>query len=143
MIDMILKNKHDIDICQKLSNFTDEEIDDNLFRLLEWTQDVNWPVAECISNRIAKLNTNNLINSLETILKGNDSLWKCSILLLLLPKMNHTMLKKLIPTLKLITKNPSIDDIDNDIPEIVNVVLSKVLTSNYPKNHSSKNEQFF
>lgn len=39
-----------------LSDRTDEELEPYLIALLEWLQDMNWPGAYCIFNRIQKYN---------------------------------------------------------------------------------------
>lgn len=67
--------------CAKiLSSKSDEELSDYLFELLEWLQDLNWPGALIIAERLKKYSKD---NKLETVKKGlskskleNDELWE-------------------------------------------------------------------
>lgn len=48
-------NKNVWDNCAKiLSERTDEELSPYIFELLEWLQDLNWPGAFCILDRLQK-----------------------------------------------------------------------------------------
>jgi hypothetical protein len=73
--ELIPKDKSDIATAEKLVNYSYEQVKPIIPNLLEWIQDMNWPVAGPVSNYlegIAKYITSDIIE----ILRGNDPTWK-------------------------------------------------------------------
>ena len=78
MMTIIPKDKHDLASCERLALAADENVIPKIKELLVWIQDMNWPVALPISQRLSSLNTE-LISPIKDILEGNDDRWKLSI----------------------------------------------------------------
>ena len=66
---------------------SDEELKPYLVELLEWLQDMNWPGAFCILNRLQKYSDNNSIRNavnvcIEKAKKRSDEVWESNLCLL-------------------------------------------------------------
>lgn len=71
-----------------ISERSDEEIKPHLPEMLEWLQDMNWPGAFCILNRLQKYSDeNSLCNAINVCMKKakkcRDEVWKSNLRLLL------------------------------------------------------------
>ena len=71
-----------------ISQKSDEKIKPYLVELLEWLQDMNWPGAFCILNRLQKYSDNNSICNainicIEKAKKCRDEVWESNLRLLL------------------------------------------------------------
>lgn len=74
-----------------LAEHSDNELNDYLYDLIEWLQDMNWPGAFCIFNRLKKYkNKENLISACEFCKKQakklEDEVWESNINDLYVPK---------------------------------------------------------
>ena len=70
-----------------ISEKSDKEITPHLPELLEWLQDMNWPGAFCILNRLKNYSDNNSILSAKSLClekaKGcNDEIWEGQLITL-------------------------------------------------------------
>ncbi len=64
-----------------LSEKSDEELEPYLIELMEWLQDLNWPGAIIMMNRLRKYEKNNIFMSslsycMNCIEKTNDEIWE-------------------------------------------------------------------
>ena len=67
---------------------SDEKLKPHLIKLLEWLQDMNWPGAFCILNRLQEYSDNDSINNainlcIEKAKDTNDKVWTSNLCLLL------------------------------------------------------------
>jgi len=70
----IPKDKFDIQAVENLKNYTLEELDPILMDLLEWVQDINWPVAIPMSAFLKGIKRP-LIPHIKKVFAGNDFIW--------------------------------------------------------------------
>ena len=66
---------------------SDEKLKPHLVELLEWLQDMNWPGAFCVLDRLKKYSDNNSILSaisicLQRANARNDEIWESNLLML-------------------------------------------------------------
>ena len=71
-----------------ISQKSDEEIKPYLVELLEWLQDMNWPGALCILDRLCKYSDNNtILEAINTCIQkaeeNRDDVWNSNLHLLL------------------------------------------------------------
>ena len=71
-----------------ISQKSDEKIKPYLVELLEWLQDMNWPGALCILDRLCKYSDNNTIfeainTCIEKAKENRDDVWNSNLHLLL------------------------------------------------------------
>lgn len=89
-------NKNVWDNCAKiLSERSDEELEAYLIELLEWLQDMNWPGAFCIRDRLQKYSDNNsLYNAINVCIEKakdcSDEVWESNLYSLLQKKKSLT-----------------------------------------------------
>ena len=87
-----LTTKHNKNVWENcaviISQKSDEEIKPYLVELLEWLQDMNWPGAFCILDRLCKYSDNNTIfeainTCIEKAKESRDDVWNSNLHLLL------------------------------------------------------------
>ena len=87
-----LTPKHNKNVWENCAVIIAEKSDENLkpylVELLEWLQDMNWPGAFCILNRLQKYSDNNSICNainvcIEKSKKCRDEVWESNLRLLL------------------------------------------------------------
>lgn len=87
-----LTPKHNKNIWENCAIIIAEESDDkirpHLIKLLEWLQDMNWPGAICIKDRLLRYSDNNSIKcAIQTCIKKskdcNDQIWEFNLYVLM------------------------------------------------------------
>lgn len=73
--DLLPKDKFDIETAEKLSNFSYEEIKPIIPELMEWIQDMNWPVSHPVADYLISV-SENLTDEILKVLEGDDEMWK-------------------------------------------------------------------
>lgn len=73
--DLIPKNKSDIETAERLKNYSFEKIKPIIPNLLEWLQDMNWPVARPVANFLLSIN-DQITDEIIEVLKTQDEIWK-------------------------------------------------------------------
>jgi hypothetical protein len=82
MKDYIPKNKFDIEAAERLKLLEFEAISADIPELLEWLQDMNWPVAHEVAQYLTP-HVNEMKDELLSILNSDDGMWKYWIVLLI------------------------------------------------------------
>jgi hypothetical protein len=116
---LIPKHKSDFQTVELLKNYNFEEIEPIIPDLLEWLQDMNWPISNPIANFLIQF-TEKISPEIVKILKGNDEMWKYWILLTFGKNIKN---KLVLNEIERIVKNPTLDEIENDIFEIANEIV--------------------
>jgi len=114
-----------VKVKNQLCKLTDNEIQPIIFELLEWLQDMNWPIAKDILPIIV-LHQNIAMPHILTILQGNDIMWIYWLIASVVPYLtypNRQLVKSELERLS------SLEIIDEDIEGIV--TLSKNLLAFY------------
>lgn len=116
---LIPKDKFDIEAAEKLKEYSFEEIKPIIPELLEWLQDLNWPVSKSVAEILIPFSENIALEILQ-ILKGEDEMWKYWILSVF----GKTIKNKLVLNeIERIVKNPTAGEVDNEIPEIAKEII--------------------
>lgn len=94
-------------------------------RLLEWVQDINWPVAEPV---IALLRKYPPITTepLRQILRGNDGAWKANCLEYLVKHWPMASKKELREEIERIARRPTQEEKDEEADEVAGEILDEV-----------------
>lgn len=121
IINLIPKDKSDFQTVELLKNYNFQQIKPIVPDLLEWLQDMNWPVSRPIADFLIPF-TEEISSELIKILKTNDEMWKYWILLSFGKNIKN---KSVLNEIERITKNPSQGEIENDVFEIANEILKK------------------
>lgn len=93
--------------------------------LIEWLQDINWPVASQISELLMPME-DELVPHIKKILNSNDSQWKYCILSNLVR--NFTIMNKvrLKDELMRLSNNPSDEDIEEEVDNLSREILNSM-----------------
>lgn len=83
---MIPKDKHDIAAVEKLKTADAEAVIPLLPKLLEWVQDMNWPIAEPMVELLLHY-PNELTPLVDEVLRGDDDMWIYWCLVSIVPKL--------------------------------------------------------
>ena len=83
---MIPKDKHDIEAVEQLKKAGAELVIPLLPKLLEWIQDMNWPVAEPMVELLLQY-PNEITPLVEQVLRGDDDMWIYWCLVNIVPKL--------------------------------------------------------
>lgn len=88
---LIPKNKFDKHGIARLKKLSFEEIEPIIPELLEWMQDMNWPIGRPIAD-ILKPFASRITPHIINILQTDDNMWKYWVLLHLTKKTSDTLL---------------------------------------------------
>jgi len=121
-MNIIPENKSDIEAGEKLLLACDSDVVDNLGEIMEWTQDINWPVAIHVYQRLSSLGAE-LVDPIREILEGSDSSWKYFLISNLISNLDVEVYGLLTPDLQKLVVTPT----EADIAEEVNLVAKEAL----------------
>ena len=118
---LIPKDKHDIERAKNLKNYSYSEISSIIPQLLQWIQDINWPVAKPVSEYLISINEN-ISPEILDILKTNDEVWKYWTISIFGRVTNDKLIRTEIIR---IARNPTKSEIAEEVNEIANDVIQK------------------
>lgn len=120
--ELVPKDKFDTYTAEKLMKYSFEEVEPIIPQLLEWIQDMNWPVAGPVSRYLETI-SEHLTPYIIEILRGNDSTWKYWCLRVF-GYSNHID-PSLLQEIKKLKDYASKMDIDEGILEEINEILQR------------------
>lgn len=115
---LLPNDKFDLDVVNRLSSATPEQVSGVAPSLLEWIADMNWPVASGVIQVLPGF-YKVLLPSIESILTNpdNDIIWRCNIISKLLTQFPHESLLPLVPIIQkytdFIPQNEDEEDLKN------------------------------
>ena len=121
---LLPKDKFDLDVVNRLSSATPEQVSGVAPSLLEWIADMNWPVASEIIQVLPGF-YKVLLPNIESILTNpdNDIIWRCNIISKLLTQFPK---ESLLPILPVIQKYADFIPQNEDEEDLKNVTLDFV-----------------
>lgn len=121
---LLPKDKFDLDVVNRLSSATPEQVSGVAPSLLEWIADMNWPVASEIIQVLPGF-YKVLLPNIESILTNpdNDIIWRCNIISKLLTQFPK---ESLLPILPVIQKYADFIPQNEDEEDLKNVALDFV-----------------
>lgn len=120
--EFIPKHKDDHLAIEALRNLSFEEIKPIIPDLLEWLQDINWPIAGPIAD-ILKPFSDQLVPDIIKILQTNDGIWKLWILKTLV---RNNKDETLLNELKRISMSPTKDEIEGEVDIEASEILNEL-----------------
>ncbi|MEM8898599.1 MAG: DUF5071 domain-containing protein [Bacteroidota bacterium] len=116
--------KDDFDALSLLEEASWEEIQPHIKALLEWLQDMNWPIAGKVASILYPY-VNHFQNELVDIFSSHDDMWKFWCLsYLLVENPNFQPDSNLLRELARIRKQPTSGEAAEELHEIVNSILN-------------------
>lgn len=121
---LLPQDKFDTSKIQELYGADSDKVKPILGALLEWIQDINWPVAQELVHVLPRFHWL-LTPHLRAAFASDDDIWKCSVLLMLKEFPRETVLR-LAEEIKRIanspTKGESLEEADKYAAEIIKKV---------------------
>jgi hypothetical protein len=121
----IPKTKGDTEAVENLGKLPFETIRADVPQLLEWMQDMNWPVGQGIAIYL-RPHINEIKESLLDVLKSNDDTWKYWIINSLIVYSEIKLDQELISVIKRIANNPS----RGEVEEGVHMAAKEIIAEN-------------
>ena len=118
--------KSDLVACEHLQKAGDDQVISKLDELMEWLQDMNWPVAPRVLGRISKLGEP-LIKPILDILKGNDEIWKYWVIERLLPCIDREVRELIVLELNRIAKEPTSGELEEELNISAQELLDEIV----------------
>jgi len=116
---LIPKDKFDLETVEKLKQHSFEDIEPIVLDLLEWLQDMNWPVSQHIAALLLPY-SEKIAHEIIQILKGKDEMWKYWILVTFGKIIKN---KLAVHEINRIAKNPTQDEIYHELNTIANEII--------------------
>lgn len=127
--ELIPKTKSDYERVGLLKKAGKEKILPILPQLLEWLQDMNWPIAQDIEDIIADYEEH-LIPHIRTVMSSNDGGWKYFLLHGLINRLSNERLLELKPDLVRMKFFPTDDEIDEELAKKIEELLTRIDSAN-------------
>lgn len=109
------RNKHDFERVYKLKTMDHTDLLPLLPGLMEWMQDMNWPIAKEVAELLL-LFPNEIVPLIKNVFATNDDVWKywCLVVLIKrLPKESRSLLKSdLIRLIERPTAGEKVEELD-------------------------------
>ena len=120
VIDLIPKHKDDQVVIAALKKLSFEEIKPIVPDLLEWLQDINWPIAGPVAEVLEPF-SHKIVPEIIEILKTNDGLWKLwTLTTLARTTSNLTLLTEIKRIAEHPTRDELIEEVDIEAKAIIN-----------------------
>ncbi|KAF2512683.1 DUF5071 domain-containing protein [Flavobacterium zhairuonense] len=120
---LIPKDKFDFETVEKLKGLSFDQIEPIIPNLLEWLQDMNWPISKSIAELLIP-HTEKISLEILKILQSEDQVWKYWILLTFGEIIKNEIVWNEI---KRISRNPTKDEVDEEVFEIAKEIINKNL----------------
>ncbi|MEC0108268.1 DUF5071 domain-containing protein [Paenibacillus taichungensis] len=119
------RDKHDYEAVRKLSELSNEELRDIIPELMEWLQDGNWPIARSVEDLLLRFGEE-LIPHIQNVFKTKDPQWEYFMLTGLIRRLPSRYLIVLKVDLERILKNPTEDEMFEELDEVIVPLLEKI-----------------
>ncbi|MFS0873908.1 DUF5071 domain-containing protein [Paenibacillus xylanilyticus] len=119
------RTKMDYERVELLKSAPKEKVVPILPELLEWLQDMNWPIAKDIEDVVAKYEEY-LLPHLLAVSKTTDGSWKYFLLHGLINRLSNKNLSELKPELLRMRFKPTKDEVQEELNEIIDELLSRI-----------------
>ncbi|MGP7819665.1 DUF5071 domain-containing protein [Niallia sp. 01092] len=120
--EFIPRNKHDFERVDQLKKLNRSEILPLLPRLMEWTQDMNWPIANEVAELLLTF-PNEIIPLIKDVLATNDNVWKYWCLEILVKRLPDDLRKQFKSDLIRLVESPTTEERLEDLDEKANGIL--------------------
>lgn len=127
--DLIPKDKFDTTHLEEINRLPDADFVQIADALLEWIQDINWPVAQKILPILIDRQSL-MMNSITKALDSQDDVWKYWIIVCIVSKLESNNLSLIMPILKRIQANPTESERFEEVYLEVDNFLKQIKTSN-------------
>ncbi len=111
------KTKIDVGVKEYLDKASNDELAPYLSELLEWVQDINWPVAPIIVQRLSESGME-IVPVLNAVLQGEDEIWKYNIIDNLITRLNPDVMKASMDEVVRIINDPTESEVREEVNQV-------------------------
>lgn len=119
------RNKHDFERVSRLKKMDRTELLPLLPGLMEWIQDMNWPIAEEVAELLLTF-PNEIVPLIKEVLATNDNVWKYWCLEMLVKRLPIELRKSfkgdLINLIERPTSGEKLEELDETAYEILQTI---------------------
>ncbi|QHT69145.1 DUF5071 domain-containing protein [Rhodocytophaga rosea] len=123
--ELIPKNKTDIEAVEKLYQYSYQEIKPIVPQLLEWLQDINWPVATPMADYLLTM-SDYLTDDIIAILRGKDEVWKYWCLYAFGINTIKPIEPRLLQEIEQIAYFPTQGEKEEEVQEVASKIMNKL-----------------
>lgn len=123
--DYLPTDKHDFDRVHQLKQMERTALLPLLPDLMEWIQDMNWPIAREVAELLLTF-PNELVPLIKEVLATNDDVWKYWCLIILVKKLPEDMRKHLKAELTRLVESPTAGEKLEELDEIAREILRTI-----------------
>ena len=123
MTHLVPKHKCDDDACAALAAASDQDVIPYISDLLQCLQDLNWPIAGPVADRLSRLG-HELVEPITEVLSGTDEIWKYWIVSHLLHNVREEVYRALLFKLNHIRRKPTPDERVEEVHDAVCSLLA-------------------
>ncbi len=120
-----ISSKFDLESAEKLISLGYPAVAEALPHLLEWIQDMNWPVAKKIAPFLSSVGRP-LVPELWRVLRSDDLLWKYWCISCVIPDMPLDVASEFEPELRRIRDNPTTMERHEELDEVAGDALEEL-----------------
>ncbi len=121
ILELIPKDKGDYDTAQNLKKYNVAELKSIIPELLEWIQDMNWPISGIVAEYLVD-NFSEIEHEIFPILNNNDDIWKWNVINIF---KNLIKDENSIAVIKRIAENPTEMEKNEDLDLLCKEVIEK------------------
>jgi hypothetical protein len=119
---MVPKDKGDVETARALMKYSYSEVSDVVPELLEWIQDMNWPVASPTAEFLLTIEKD-ITTDIIRVMRSNDAVWKYWCLRVF--GQSSDLDSELLEELRRIKANPNPGDVEEGVTEEIDIILSR------------------
>jgi hypothetical protein len=123
LVSCLPKDKHDEEAICRARNVGFPALNPLLPALLEWLQDINWPVAIPIAELLAS-SGNEIVPHIRKVFDSDDAIWKYWILKALCPNLRSSVLTMLRSDIERLSQSSILDADQEDVRDAAKALLS-------------------
>ncbi|MGE7951191.1 DUF5071 domain-containing protein [Lysinibacillus xylanilyticus] len=123
--DLLPRHKFDNDSVEMIKKMDRDKILPLLPNLLEWIQDMNWPVAPCVLGLLLTF-PEEIVPHVQDVLSSDDDNWKWFILHFLVIKLPVESRVQFSEYLTRVAETPTHNEMAEEIDEIAKEILKTI-----------------
>jgi len=120
------KNKSDYESIARLKTLKNEGIEQIADEILEWVQDINWPIASEICDLLIPLDTK-IISGVRKILNTEDYDWIYNCLNYIVKFLSKDAILEIEEELMRIVLTPNNEEVEMELPELSKEILDSLV----------------
>jgi len=115
--DILPRNKQDYERVSRIKKLSEREIAPLIPELMTWLQDMNWPIANDISQILLKV-PEQTIPHIKNVLSTSDHIWKYWCLNYLVMNFSNELIKEMEPELTRLAYSPTKGEENEEVHEV-------------------------